>query len=121
MEKTRLKKMRQFKGFTQQQIAAQLCIGHSTYNRREKGETPINRDEWGKLAKILDVPLNEIYEPDENQSFSCNDNALTIHQGTNFGANNYYPIPEDLLETQQKYIKKLEKEIEELKHLLEKK
>ena len=121
MEKTKLKKMRLFKGFTQQQIADQLCMGHSTYNRREKGETAINIDEWEKLAKILNVSLDEIFESDEKQSFNCNDNASANFLGTNFGTNNIYAVPKELLENQQKYIIKLEKENEELKRLLERK
>ena len=120
MEKTKLKKMRLFKGFTQQQIAEQLCMGHSTYNRRENGINPINIEEWEKLAKILKVPLDEIFESEEGQSFICNDNAFAVHMGTNYGTNNHYTIPESILENQQKYILKLEKENEELKRLLEK-
>jgi len=37
------------------------------------------------------------------------------------GTNNIYAIPKELLENQQKYIAKLEKENEELKRLLERK
>jgi len=60
MEKTKLKQMRQFKGFSQQQIADKLCMGTTTYHRRENGRIEINIEEWEKLAKILNVPIKEI-------------------------------------------------------------
>jgi len=62
----------------------------------------------------LDVPVNEIYEPDDNQVFICNDNATGNYQGTN----NIYSVPEYLLETQRKYIEMLEKENRELTFII---
>ena len=85
------------------------------------GQIKIHIDEWEKLAKILDVPLDKIYESDEKQVFICNDNASPNFLGTNNSTNNIYTVPESLLETQQKYVTKLEEEIKELKKLLEKK
>jgi len=114
MEKTKLIQMRKFKGFSQQQIADQLCMGTTTYHRRENGQIEINIDEWEKLAKILDVPLTEIYESDKKQLFMFKDNAIGNYNGTN----HIYAMSESLIETQQKYIIKLE---EEIKRLLEKK
>ena len=115
MEKTKLLEMRKFKGFTQQQIADHLNMTDSSYSRREKGEVNLNIKQWEKLAKVLDVPLGEIFEPDEQQVVICNNSSSVNYQGSN----NNYTIPESLLETQRKYIATLEKEIEELKRLLE--
>jgi len=121
MEQTKLIEVRKSKGFSQQQIADLLHIDISNYNRRESGQIKIQIDEWEKLAKILDVPLKEIYESDEKQVFICNDNASPNFLGTNNSTNNLYTVPQSLLETQLKYITKLEEEIATLKHLLEKK
>jgi hypothetical protein len=63
----------------------------------------------------LEVPLEEIFESDEKQVFICNDNTSQNFLGTNNSTNNIYPVPESLLENQQKYINKLEEEIRELK------
>jgi len=87
----------------------------SNYSRRESGEVKMNIVEWEKLAKALNVPLSEIYEPDESQVFICNDNTSHNFLGTNNSTNNIYSVPETLLETQEKYIKKLEEEIAALK------
>ena len=117
METIKLIETRKAKGYTQNQIADILCMDVSNYNRRESGLAKISISEWEKLAKTLNVPFNEIFEPDENQVFFCKDNASINNHGTN----NIYAVPESLLETQQKYIKKLEEENIELKKLLEKK
>jgi len=119
MEQTKLIEMRNFKGFTQQQIAQELCMGITAYNRRENGQVAININQWEKLAKILDVPLKEIFENDDKQIFVCKDNASQNTQN-NYGTNNYYTVQETLLESQQKYITKLEEEIAALKHRIDK-
>jgi len=116
MEKNKLKEMRQFKGFTQQQLAEYLNMADSSYCRRESGEISLNIKQWKKLAEVLDVPLSEIYEGDEKQVFICTDNAVINNSGTG----NIYSMPESVLENQHKYIAKLEAEIEELKLLLDK-
>jgi len=113
MEKIKLIERRKEKGISQREIAEKLCMDVSCYNRREKGQARISPHEWEKLADILDVPVNEIYESDDNQVFICKDNS-TVHY-LNQGTNNIYSIPEHLLETQRKYIEMLEKEIWELK------
>jgi len=84
----------------------------SSYNRRERGQVKISLQEWEKLADILDVPLDEIYESEDNQVFICKDSS-TVHY-LNQGTNNIYSIPEHLLETQRKYIEMLEKKVYEL-------
>jgi len=50
--------------------------------------------------------VEDIFETDENQFFIYHDNAIGNYQGTN----NIYSVPESFIETQQKYIKKLEEE-----------
>jgi transcriptional regulator with XRE-family HTH domain len=113
MEKIKLLEARKTKGLTQLQIADKLCMSDASYSRREKGEIKIHITEWNKLAKILEVPIEEIYEADDTQMFIYNDHAVGNYSGTN----NICPIPEWLLESQRKYVKKLEEEIAELKRL----
>ena len=118
MEKLKLQEIRTRKGFTQSQMADLLCMDVANYNRREKGAVKISISQWEKLAKILETPIEEIYEADESLVFINKDSVSVNYQGTN---NHYSVVPEFLLETQQKYIQKLEKENAELKALLEKK
>ena len=116
MEKLKLIETRKKRGLSQEQMAFALDMDTSCYNRREKGQIKISAEHWQKIAKKLDVPVEEIYQADETQFFICRDNASVNYQGTN----NIYSIPESVLDTQQKYIKKLEEEILHLKELLQK-
>lgn len=111
MEKVKLIEARKSKGLSQMYMAEKLNIDESNYCRREKGQAKIIISEWEKISQILDVPLEDIYENDESQFFICRDNATVNYQGNN----NIYAVPEFLLETQQKYIQKLEEEIVRLK------
>ena len=97
MEKVRLINRRKESNISQAIIAEKLCLDVSCYNRREKGQIKISPNEWEKLADILDVPMEEIYEPEDNQVFICKDSSTVHYQGTN----NIYSVPEHLLETQK--------------------
>ncbi|MDR1544022.1 MAG: helix-turn-helix domain-containing protein [Prevotellaceae bacterium] len=116
MEKLKLIETRKNKGYSQMYMAEKLCVDESNYCRRERGQSKISFAEWTKLANILGVSIEDIFEAEESQFFICKDSASGNYQGTN----NIYSVPESLLETQQKYIQKLEEEIRSLKELLKK-
>ena len=111
MEKIKLIKRRKARDISQSAIAEKLCMDVSNYHRREKGQVKISLQEWEKLADILETPVEDIYESDDNQVFICKDSATVHYQGTN----NIYSVPEHLLEVQRKYIEMLENEIHELR------
>ena len=115
MEKIKLIEVRKSKGYSQNQMAEELCMDVSNYNRRENGQSKISHSEWEKLSKILNVPVEEIYENEEANLFVFKDSSI----GNYLGTNHIYSVPEYLLETQRKYITKLEEEINGLKKLLE--
>lgn len=115
MRKEKLYQARKIKGYSQQQMSDFLCMDVSNYQRRETGEKSISEEEWQKLAEVLDVPLSQIYESEDKLVFIFKDNAQH-----NNGINYNYSVPEYLLENQQKYITKLEQEIENLKSQLDK-
>lgn len=116
MKKIKLTEVRKAKGFSQRQVTEKLCMDVSNYYRREKGLAKINIVEWNKLSRILDVPLESIYEPEK-------ENVL-INKQNNFehsvGTINFCSVPTSLIHNQQKYIQKLEEEIASLKHMLTK-
>lgn len=113
MEKTKLIEARKSKGLSQNFLAEKLCVTVSNYNRRERGQTKISADEWQKIAKVLEVPLEDIYDPEESQVFIFNDNATgNVNSVIN------YNIPLSMWETQKKYIEKLAQEIQQLKDSL---
>ncbi|SDL98435.1 helix-turn-helix transcriptional regulator [Chryseobacterium taihuense] len=116
MKKIKLIETRKRKGITQKKIADVLCMDVSNYNRREKGMAKISMQQWKKIAEVLEIPLEDIYEADENLIFIFNDNSTG---NDNFVSNNYN-IPLSVWETQKKYIDKLEAENETLKTEVEK-
>lgn len=112
MVKELLQQARQNKGLTQQQMADALFTDVSNYNRKENGSVKIRPDEWEKLAKALGTSVEKIYESEESHYFVFKENST----GNYLGTNHIYSIPENLIETQKKYILKLEQEIERLKN-----
>jgi len=114
MEKVKLIRGRKEKNLPQGTIAEKLNMDVSCYNRREKGQVKISLQEWETLADILDVSMDEIYEPEDNQVFICKDNSTVNYLNSN-QTNNIYSVPEHILETMRKYIAMLEKENNELR------
>ncbi|MBT2623519.1 helix-turn-helix transcriptional regulator [Chryseobacterium sp. ISL-6] len=116
MEK--LRSLRKQRGYTQEYMSNILSTDVSNYCRKENGDVKIFEDEWEKLAKALDVPVEEIKEErgaliqnNDNNSATFNDHAGNF-QSTNY---TYCNIPDYILENQQDYINLLKEQIEALK------
>ena len=109
MQKTKLASARKSKNFSQEYMANALCIDVSNYSRREKGQIKIAPAEWEKISTVLEVPLESIYETDENMMFVYND------QSSGNSGNHFYSVPQYLLDTQKKYLEQLEAENQALK------
>jgi transcriptional regulator with XRE-family HTH domain len=101
MKKVKLYALRKLKGYSQQQIAEIIPTDVSNYSRKEGGEIRIFIDEWEKIAKFLDVPLEEVYEEDLKKPVSKLDREIL-----------YMSIVKDL----QEYIVLLKEEIYRLKN-----
>ncbi|WP_292008802.1 transcriptional regulator [Chryseobacterium sp.] len=82
------------------------------YSRKERGEVRIYDDEWEKLAKALDVSVEDIKEERGPNIVQYND----FHDQS---ANNYYEqyinIPHSVLENLQDFIKILKEQVGTLK------
>ncbi|KFF14871.1 regulatory protein [Chryseobacterium soli] len=109
MEK--LRNLRKQRGYTQDYMSKIIATDVSNYSRKESGEVRIFEDEWEKLAKALDVPVEDIKEDKPGNTVNFNDSA------TNSGPflNTHYSIPDYILESQQEYINLLKEQIEALK------
>ena len=118
MIKSKLTKARNRRGLSQEYVADLLNMDVSNYNRRESGQIKISAEQWQMLAKELDVPLEDIYEADENVIFIFNDNLGGGNGYGNIVTN--YSLPQDVLDTYKKHINVLEQEIYYLKELLKK-
>lgn len=111
MVKEKLRDARKRKGYTQQQIADIIATDVSNYSRKESGDVKIIKDEWEKIARFLDVPVEEIYQEDDFRQTNHFDN---INSSSGFGnsinGNFYCNVPEFLLESQRELIEFLKKE-----------
>ncbi|MDN3693802.1 helix-turn-helix transcriptional regulator [Chryseobacterium tructae] len=115
MEK--LKNLRKQRGYTQQQIADIIATDVSNYSRKENGDVKIYDEEWEKIAKALDVSVEDIKEDrtaQNNQNTTLNDSA-SFNDNASINYNQFCNIPNYLLENQQEYIKLLKEQIEILK------
>ncbi|WP_313000822.1 helix-turn-helix domain-containing protein [Chryseobacterium gleum] len=119
MEK--LRTLRKQKGYTQQQIADLLATDVSNYSRKENGDVKIFDDEWEKLAKALEVPVEDIKEEKEPNVVQKNEN-ITFNDTSSFHQSGIYNcnVPNYLLENQQEYINLLKEQIKALKEENEK-
>ncbi|EJL68692.1 hypothetical protein PMI13_03518 [Chryseobacterium populi] len=113
MEK--LRNLRKQRGYTQEYMSKILSTDVSNYSRKESGDVKIFDDEWEKLAAALDVPVEEIKEERTANVVNFNDTS------TNSGAflNNYYNVPNQVMDNLQDYIKLLKEQVESLKQELE--
>ena len=115
MQKSKLIKARNRRGYSQEYMADILSMDVSNYSRRESGQIKISAEQWQTLAQKLNVPLEDIYEADENLIFIFNDNPTNCG---NIVTN--YSLPQDILDMYKKHIDALEQEIYYLKELLQK-
>lgn len=115
MVKENLIRVRKQKKFSQQDVAEHLDISQTHYQRKEKGEVGITDKEWERIAKLLDIDVEEIKEGSEMGNVMQNfDNSYGNYLGDN-NNNTYCNIPEFLLESQKDYINLLKEENERLK------
>jgi transcriptional regulator with XRE-family HTH domain len=118
MQKEKLRTVRKMKGFTQQQMAEVIPTDVSNYSRKESGTVSITQTEWNKLAKFLEVPVEEIYE-EEEVKFVVENPIFNDSSLANIGNNNTTNISNELsieiIKTMQEYIGLLKEEIERLK------
>lgn len=120
MQKEKLRTARKRKGYTQQEIADVIATDVSNYSRKESGNVRIIHAEWEKIARFLDVPVEEIYEEDET-TIVIENPVFNDSPGANLGSNtgNVTNISNDLsieiIKTMQEYIGLLKEEISKLK------
>ena len=125
MQKEKLKQVRLQKGLTQTQLADFIYTDVSNYCRKENGRVGITRKEWEKLATVLDVRVEDIFEEDE-ETLSINyENSTIAENSGNFST--YSNIPDSIIQNLQDFIsmlqeenKRLKKEIVALNDLLKK-
>ena len=71
--------IRKTKKITKKQIANLIGMEQTTYSRKERGISPITIAEWERIAKALEVSVEKIVEPNNNNTQSFfNEKALSL-------------------------------------------
>jgi transcriptional regulator with XRE-family HTH domain len=71
----RIKKIREYRNFTQQYMADNLEISQNAYSKIENETTKMTTNRLEQIAKILDVPFETIIN-DEHQIFNLSNNHV---------------------------------------------
>lgn len=123
MTMEKLRTIRKQKGYTQQQIADILATDVSNYSRKESGDVKIFDDEWEKLARALNVSVEDIKEERVSQAQTQNailNDSSSLNDNASINYNLFCNVPNYLLENQQEYINLLKEQIKALKEENEK-
>lgn len=110
MIQEKLISIRKQKRISQEEMAQKLAMEQTTYSRKERGKSPITKEEWAKIADALEVNEQDIKEETspsfKNENFTLHDNSIGVQ---------YITVHQDLLYTVLRYNKFLEQENEKLR------
>lgn len=84
----KIKKIRELKNFTQEEMASKLNITQSNYSKMERDEIDINMSRLEDISKVLQIDLNELINFDEQNVFLFHNNKAV--SGINGTVNNHY-------------------------------
>jgi len=105
-----IKKIREWKNYSQKYMANELKTTQQNYARYESGQTEIGVSKLQKIAEILEVPITYLFELDEKAIFN-NYKVENRNEGEGNHFGNIIRDTELLQELKEQY----EKRIEELK------
>jgi transcriptional regulator with XRE-family HTH domain len=105
-----IRKFRELKEITREQMAADLGLSVSGYSKLERGEIDLTLSRLHEISTILEIGISQILNFSTQNIFHIN-NSQGVH-GEDHGGHYYFQQRD---EYREKYIALLEKEIEELR------
>jgi len=106
-----IKKIREWKNYSQKYMADELNTTQQTYSRYETGEIEMTLNKLKKIAKILEVPVNYILDLDEKAIFNHYKMDSVVQEGNGNNVGTMSRDPKLLEEIKMQF----EKRIEEIK------
>lgn len=103
-----IKKFRELKNLTRDEVAEKLEMSVSGYSKLERGEVELTINKLYKISEILDVDVSQILNFDASQVFNVKDYGVA-NVDIKSQTNNYNDQYKD------KYIRMLEEELARLK------
>lgn len=111
MSGTKIRMVRESRGYSQEYVAGKLNLDQSSYSRLESNQTKLDVDTLTKLADILGVPTSELLTSEPSVvNFAPNHGTQGIGHVENF-----YSFQKDLVE---KVINSKDQEIASLKEVI---
>lgn len=101
---SKIRQIRELKGFTQEYLAQQLGVSQRAYSKMERDEIKVDWNKITDIAGIFNIDPLDLVSFDDNLIFN---NCTQSGKFNNF--NNF--IPEKLVEQYEARIKQLEEEI----------
>ena len=109
---TKIERIRELKGISQDYVATQLDISQRAYSKIENGSTRLRWDHIEDIARILDMDPMEMIQVDESLVFNhCHQSGKFVDIHNNF--------PKELKEQYENRIAHLETEVLFLRKQLE--
>lgn len=105
-----IKRFRELKNISRQQMADDLDLSLSGYAKLERGEIDVTLSRINQIAGLLEIDVSKLLNFDASQIFNLNNNNLVQGVGTKADIVHYH-TDEYLV----KYVKILEEEVERLK------
>jgi transcriptional regulator with XRE-family HTH domain len=105
-----IKKFRELKNITREQMAEELSMSLSGYSKVERGEVDLSITKIYKIASVLKVEVPQILNFDASQVFNVHNNANVNGVGIK---ENTFNLKSD--QYREKYVQLLEAEVERLK------
>jgi transcriptional regulator with XRE-family HTH domain len=104
-----IKKFRELKNLTREQLASKIGLSVSGYSKIERGEIDLTISRILVISKVLNVDLDKLLNFDAAQIFNISNNntVQSVAKAETINFNND--------EVKDKYIKQLEAEVERLK------
>ncbi len=111
-----IRRLREAKGLSQENIAFDLGISQSTYSKIERDASNITVARLMKIAELLDVDVYDIFDKDRAERKTSQNNSLSSNKPTNKDLNLFIEeikhIYEKTLDAQEKHIAFLQKEMD---------
>ncbi len=79
----KLKLIRSFKSWTQEDIAEKLGISTHAYAKIERGETDVNLSRLQQIAEVMEIELSQLFGLDEKNVFNLSGDNNTQCQNVN--------------------------------------
>ncbi|KQT20661.1 hypothetical protein ASG22_16945 [Chryseobacterium sp. Leaf405] len=117
---SKIRRLRETKGFSQEEMAERLQISRSAYSRIENGETNSWVNHVEKLSKELDIKPEDLFIGADNLIQNNQDNESVIQNNTNNDTHiTINQLSERMIELYEERIKELKEQVEFLKNKLD--